>query len=131
MRAGREKMRRTIRTVLVLLTAICLLAGTGSAYAETLQECHKVTNTATLSTQKNKSQIKLWHAETAHPAVTEEINGIAEAWAEELGPELPKAGNNGKKNSRLDVEIRPIIRNCRPRNSPPALIIWKRETRCG
>lgn len=106
MRAGREKMRRTIRTVLVLLTAICLLAGTGSAYAETLQECHKVSNTATLSTQKNKSQIKLWHAETAHPAVTEEINGIAEAWAEELGPELPKAGNNGKKNSRLDVEIR-------------------------
>ena len=106
MRAGREKMRRTIRTVLVLLTAICLLAGTGSAYAETLQECHKVTNTATLSTQKNKSQIKLWHAETAHPAVTEEINGIAEAWAEELGPDLPKAGNNGKKNSRLDVEIR-------------------------
>ena len=106
MRAGREKMRKTIRTVLVLLTAICLLAGTGSAYAETLQECHKVTNTATLSTQKNKSQIKLWHAETAHPAVTEEINGIAEAWAEELGPDLPKAGNNGKKNSRLDVEIR-------------------------
>lgn len=106
MRAGREKMRKTIRTVLVLLTAVCLLAGTGSAYAETLQECHKVTNTATLSTQKNKSQIKLWHAETAHPAVTEEINGIAEAWAEELGPDLPKAGNNGKKNSRLDVEIR-------------------------
>lgn len=106
MRAGRETMRKTIRTVLVLLTAICLLAGTGSAYAETLQECHKVTNTATLSTQKNKSQIKLWHAETAHPAVTEEINGIAEAWAEELGPDLPKAGNNGKKNSRLDVEIR-------------------------
>ena len=106
MRAGREKMRKTIRTVLVLLTAICLLAGTGSAYAETLQECHKVTNTATLSTQKNKSQIKLRHAETAHPAVTEEINGIAEAWAEELGPDLPKAGNNGKKNSRLDVEIR-------------------------
>ncbi len=99
-------MRKTIRTVLVLLTAICLLAGTGSAYAETLQECHKVTNTATLSTQKNKSQIKLWHAETAHPAVTEEINGIAEAWAEELGPDLLKAGNNGKKNSRLDVEIR-------------------------
>lgn len=106
MRAGREKMRKTIRTVLVLLMAICLLAGTGSAYTETLQECHKVTNTATLSTQKNKSQIKLWHAETAHPAVTEEINGIAEAWAEKLGPELPKAGNNGKKNSRLDVEIR-------------------------
>jgi len=99
-------MRKTVRTVLVFLTAVCLLAGGSTAFAETLQECHKVTNTATLSTQKNKSQIKLWHAETAHPAVTEEINGIAEAWAEELGPELPKAGNNGKKNSRLDVEIR-------------------------
>ena len=99
-------MRKTVRTVLVFLTAVCLLAGGSTAFAETLQECHKVTNTAKLSTQKNKSQIKLWHAETAHPAVTEEINGIAEAWAEELGPELPKAGNNGKKNSRLDVEIR-------------------------
>ena len=100
-------MRKTIRAALAFLTVICLLAGTsGSVFAETLQECHKVTNTAEVTTQKNLSQIKLWHAETAHPAVTEEINGIAAAWAEELGPDLPKAGNNGKKNSRLDVEIR-------------------------
>ena len=99
MRAGREKMRKTIRTVLVLLTAICLLAGTGSAYAETLQECHKVTNTATLSTQKNKSQIKLWHAETAHPAVTEEINGIAEAWAEELDRNCPRPATTERKTA--------------------------------
>ena len=104
---GRNTMRKTIRAALAVLAVICLLAGTGgSAFAETLQECHKVTNTAKITTQKNKSQIKLWHAETAHPAVTEEINGIASAWAEELGPDLPKAGNNGKKNSRLDVEIR-------------------------
>ena len=59
-----------------------------------------------MTTQKNKSQVKLWHVETAHPEVTEEINGIAQAWADELSPDLPKAGNNGKKNSRLDVEIR-------------------------
>ena len=100
-------MRKTIRAALALLAVICLLAGTAcSAGAETLQECHKVTNKAEITTQKNKSQVKLWHVETAHPAVTEEINGIASAWAEELGSDLPKAGNNGKKNSRLDVEIR-------------------------
>ena len=87
----------------VLLAAVFFLALSG---AETLQECHKVTNTAKTTTQSNKSQVKLWHAETALPAVTEEINGLAEAWAEELGPTLPNAGNNGKKNSRLDAEIR-------------------------
>ena len=90
-----------------LLTAlIALLFCLSFAGAETLQACHRVTNTAKTSTQGNKSQVRLWHAETAHPAVTEEINGIAEAWAEEMGPSLPKAVNNGKKNSRLDVEIR-------------------------
>ena len=31
---------------------------------------------------------------------------IAKAWADELAPGLKSAGNNGKKNSRLDVEIR-------------------------
>ena len=104
---GRNMMRKTIRAALALLAIICLLTGTvGSALSETLQECHKVTNKAEITTQKNKSQVKLWHVETAYPAVTEEINGIASAWADELGPDLPKAGNNGKKNSRLDVEIR-------------------------
>ena len=77
-----------------LLTAlIALLFCLSFAGAETLQACHRVTNTAKTSTQGNKSQVRLWHAETAHPAVTEEINGIAEAWAEEMGPSLPKAVN--------------------------------------
>ena len=90
-----------------LLLAVCLLLSLAAGgTAETLQECHRVTNTASLTTLDNKAQVKLWQVETAHPAVTEEINGIAAAWAGELGPELPKAGNNGKKNSRLDVEIR-------------------------
>ena len=97
-------MRRTIRAVLGVLLAACLLSGT--AAAEGIQECHRVTNTSTTTTQKNKSQIELWHAETVLPEVTDEINGIAEAWAEEIGPTLKSAGNNGKKNSRLDVEIR-------------------------
>jgi len=97
-------MKKTIRAAAVLLLAVCLCFGT--AGAEGLQACHRVTNTFTTTTQKNKSEIKLWHAETALPEVTDEINALAEAWAEELGPELKNAGNSGKKNSRLDVEIR-------------------------
>jgi len=97
-------MKRMIRTVTVLLLAACLCFGT--ACAEGLQACHRATNTFTTTTQENKSEIKLWHVETALPEVTDEINALAETWAEELGPELKKAGNSGKKNSRLDVEIR-------------------------
>ncbi len=96
-------MKKTIRSVILLLT-VCLLWST--AGAEGMQACHRVTNTSTTTTQKNKSQVELWHAETALPEVTEEINGLAEAWAEEIGPNLKSAGNNGKKNSKLDVEIR-------------------------
>ena len=96
------KVKKTV--FLGVLLAVFFMLSVCSA--EPLQPCHKVTNTVRTTTQSNKSQIRLWHAETAVPAVTEEINGLAEAWAAELGPELPKAGNNGKKNSRLDVEIR-------------------------
>lgn len=91
--------------ILLLILLICFMNMPVSG-AESLRDCHRVTNKASVATQKNKSQVKLWHVETAHPAVTEEINGIAQAWADELSPDLPKAGNNGKKNSRLDVEIR-------------------------
>ena len=87
---------------LLLLSALPLSA----AHAEPLQDCHKVTNTYTDTTRSNKAQIRLWQVETALPAVTEEINGIASGWVEELGNFLPDAKNTGKKNSRLDVEIR-------------------------
>ena len=95
--------KRVILCLAALAVCCALFSGAG---AETLQECHKVTNTATEKKQENLSRVKLWHVETALPAVSEEINGVAKAWAEELGPGLPKAVNNGKKNSRLDVEIR-------------------------
>ena len=98
-------MRLKRAGILLLVLLICFMNMPVSG-AESLRDCHRVTNKATVTTQKNKSQVKLWHVETAHPAVTEEINGIAQAWADELSPDLPKAGNNGKKNSRLDVEIR-------------------------
>ena len=86
---------------------LCLvLSLTAAGKAETLRDCHRVTNTAKTQTQQNKSQVRLWHVETALSSVTDELNSLAEAWAEELSTDLPKAGNNGKKNSRLDVEIR-------------------------
>ena len=86
--------------VLCILLLILLLAYShAAAIGEPIQDCHKVTSTATTTTQKNKSKVRLWHVETACEPVTEEVNGIAEGWAEELGPEL-------QKNYRLDVEIR-------------------------
>ena len=97
-------MKRTVRAVLAAVLAACMIGG--AAGAEGIQACHRVENTCTTTTQENKSQIELWHVETALPEVTEEINGLAEAWAEEIGPTLGKAGNNGKKNSKLDVDIR-------------------------
>jgi len=99
-------MKTIKRTALGLLTAVLLAAVLPAAGAETLQDCHRVTSTSTLTKQSNHSQVKLWHVETARAEVSEEINGLAEAWAAELGPDLPKAANTGKKNSRLDVEIR-------------------------
>ena len=64
--------------ILLLILLICFMNMPVSG-AESLRDCHRVTNKASVTTQKNKSQVKLWHVETAHPAVTEEINGIAQA----------------------------------------------------
>ena len=97
-------MKKVIRTITAVLAGFCLVCGLlCPAGAETLRECHRVTNTVQTTTQKNKSQVRLWHAETALPEVTDEINGLAEAWAEEIGPNLNSAGNNGKKNSKMSI----------------------------
>ena len=95
--------RHLLRMLPVLLLFLCVCS---FAAAETLQPCHVVTSTSRLTKQDNKSEVRLWHVETAHPAVTDEINGLAEVWAAELAPGLPAAKNSGKSNSRLDVEIR-------------------------
>lgn len=96
---------RTAALILALAIGLTMLFPL-SVGAETLQDCHKVTNSFKETKAKNKSQVKLWHITTANEAVTEEINGIAQKWADELGPELPAAKNTGDGNSRLDVEIR-------------------------
>ena len=95
-----------LRRFLLWLTAAVLLWAVFPARAETLQDCHRVTNTFQDTKQANKSVIRLWHVETALPQVTEEINAIAESWAAEIGPTLKKAANQSKSNSRVDVEIR-------------------------
>ena len=95
-----------LRRLFPLLLVFALLPGFLSARAEGLQACHKVTNTYRDTRNANGSVVRLWHAETALDSVTGEINGIAQAWADELGPGLPAAANNTGGNSRLDVEIR-------------------------
>ncbi len=97
-------MKQKLYLLTIMVFALILAAA--CAAGEGFQPCHKVTSTAESTTQGNKSVVRLWHVETALDSVTDEINGIAEAWAEELGPALPAAKNTGKKNSRLDVEIR-------------------------
>ena len=89
--------------VLLLLGALLLCCG---ALGESISPLHKVANSYTDTKNANKSVVRLWQVETASASVTEEINGIARAWAEERGPDLPAQGNNTKRNSRLDVEIR-------------------------
>ncbi len=102
-------MKKRCRRIAGLLMAIAISVTAllfAPAGAEPLQECHRVTSSFKQTKAKNKSQVKLWHVETANDEVTREINGIAEAWAEELGSSLPDAKNTGDGNSRLDVEIR-------------------------
>ena len=100
-----KRCRRIAGLILALaITPAALLFA--PAGAETLQECHKVTNSYQDTKGKDKTVVRLWHIETAQEKVTQEVNGIAEEFADELGNNLPAAKNTGDGNSRLDVEIR-------------------------
>ena len=89
--------------LLGLLGLLCLFA---PARGESISPLHQVTNTASQTKNDNKSVVRLWQVETAVDSVTEEVNGLARAWAEEKGPDLPAQRNGSTGNSRLDVEIR-------------------------
>ena len=91
--------------ILALTIALAALLFAPAA-AETLQECHKVTNSYKDTKAKNKSVVRLWHVETVNEKVNSDVNGLAEGWAEELGGDLPAAKNATNQSSRLDVEIR-------------------------
>ena len=87
--------------ILALTIALAALLFAPAA-AETLQECHKVTNSYKDTKAKNKSVVRLWHVETVNEKVNSEVNGLAEGWAEELGGDLPAAKNATNQSSRLD-----------------------------
>ena len=97
-----KHLRKLLGAALLLgiLFALCSAAG------ESISHLHQVNNTYKDTKNANKSVVRLWQVSTAVDSVTEEINGIARAWAEEKGPDLPAQGNANKRNSRLDVEIR-------------------------
>ena len=96
-----RKKLLTLLTVLTLLASLVPMAG-----AESLQDCHRVTLTKKDTTQKNKSVIRLWTADTALDSVDAELAGITQDMVDNIGPTLQKAGNKTSKNSRVDVEIR-------------------------
>ncbi len=102
----REGVLRWKNALTGLLLLCCLFFPSLSAGALPLQDCHRVTSSHTDTRAVNRSVVRLWQVETALPEVTETVNGLAAGWAEEMGAELPEAVNGGKKNSRLDVEIR-------------------------
>ena len=100
------KQQKTQLILLRLATLVLALLLCASAAAEGFQPCHKVTSSYEETKQDNLSRVRIWQVETVRPEVTQEVNGFAAAWAAELSTDLPAAGNNGKRNSRLDVEIR-------------------------
>ena len=101
----RKRCSRIAGLILALAISLTALLPV-YAGAEALQDCHKVTNTYTETKGDNKTIVRLWHVETALDEVTQEINGIAEKYVEELGGNLPAGKDYQNQNSRLDVEIR-------------------------
>ena len=76
--------RRPPAPLLVLLSLMLLCFGCLRAAAEPLRDCHKVKNTYRDTKADNGSVVRLWQVETALDAVSEEVNGLAKAFAEEI-----------------------------------------------
>ena len=98
---------RIIRLICAALVSLFIPLMPVSAPAEGLQACHKVTNTCKETKQENGSTVKLWQISTVRDDVNDELNAIAQTWADEIAPTLPSV-NKKKKQSRsiLDVGIR-------------------------
>ena len=88
-----------IRKWLALLMCLFLLPVTALADSQRLplQDAHRVTLTQLGEQQSNGSEVYRWDIVTAQESVTEELNALAKAWAEELAPK--------SSGSRLDVNI--------------------------
>ena len=98
-------MKKYIACLLVAILLLTMLPASASAEGG-MQACHRVTAKYTDSKQSNKSGIRLWSVKTALMSVDDEINGLAQAYADKIAPTLQAGKANGDKNSRLDVEIR-------------------------
>ena len=94
-----------IRKWLALLMCLFLLPVTALAESQRLplQDAHRVTLTQLGEQQRNGSEVYRWDIVTAQENVTQELNALAKAWADELAPTLGRAANTG--DSRLDVNI--------------------------
>ena len=93
-----------IRRIIALLMCLFMLPAFAQAEAGLpLQDAHRVTLTQTETKQKNGSSVYLWQIVTAQEAVSAELNQLAAAYAQELGPTLKAPGSS---NSRLNVSIR-------------------------
>ena len=101
-------MRKPIRRLLAaaLAAAALVFAVPFDSLGEGFQDCHRARLTYTDTKYNNKSQLRLWQADTVLDSVDEEINSIARGYADALSENLPAAKNTGDLNSRLDVEIR-------------------------
>ena len=98
-------MKKYIACLLAAILLLTMLPASVSAEGG-MQACHRVTAKYTDSKQSNKSGIRLWSVKTALTSVDDEINGLAQAYADKIAPTLQAGKANGDKNSRLDVEIR-------------------------
>lgn len=88
-----------------LALLLCLLMALPAACAETIQDCHRVKLTYKDSEQK-KARISIWHIDTALDSVDEAINGLVQAYADEMLPVLRPGKDYNNKNSRLNISIR-------------------------
>ncbi|MBQ2954085.1 MAG: polysaccharide deacetylase family protein [Clostridia bacterium] len=96
-------MKRILAALLCLLLLVpALAAGEQPAYA--MQDCHRQTLTETQTKQRNGAIVSLWQISTVQASVDEELNAIASAWADEIGPTLPAPGSS---NSRVNCIIKP------------------------
>lgn len=98
-------MKKYIACLLAAILLLTMLPASASAEGG-MQACHRVTAKYTDSKQSNKSGIRLWSVKTALTSVDDEINGLAQAYADKIAPTLQAGKATGDKNSRLDVEIR-------------------------
>lgn len=98
---------RCIQRALACLLYLLLCVGTACA-EETgtlgYQDAHRFTLEYQETKRYDGALVKLWHIETANEAVTQELNALAQAYADELTPNLktPKTSV-----SRLTVSIIP------------------------